>query len=83
METILAGKSVGLSELKANPGAVMRKAEEGPVAILNRNKPVGYVVSPATWEAVTEVLENQTLAEQAKVRIDDGLAPVKVLLTDL
>lgn len=37
METILAGKSVGLSELKANPGAVMRKAEGWPVAILNRN----------------------------------------------
>lgn len=35
------------------------------------------------WEAVTEMLENQTLAEQAKVRIDDGLTPVKVLLADL
>ncbi len=83
METILANKSVGLSELKANPAAVMRTAEQEPVAILNRNKPAGYVIGAAQWEAITEILENRELEELAKARLVDGQQPVKVSLDDL
>lgn len=83
METILAAKSVGLSELKANPGAVMRAAEDEPVAILNRNKPAGYVIGAAQWEAITELLENAELAQVANARLADGQQPVRVLLDEL
>ncbi len=83
METILAAKSVGLSELKANPAAVIRAAEDEPVAILNRNKPAGYVIGAAQWEAITEVLENTHLAQLVNARLNDGQKPVKVKLDDL
>ncbi|QNM95421.1 type II toxin-antitoxin system prevent-host-death family antitoxin [Chitinimonas koreensis] len=83
METILANRSVGLSELKANPAAVMRAAETEPVAILNRNKPAGYVIGTAAWEAIAERLDNLALAELAAARLADGQAPVKVTLDEL
>ncbi len=83
METILAGKSVGLSEFKANPAAVMRAAEDEPVAILNRNKPAGYVIGTAQWEAITELLENAELARIANARLADGQRAVRVTLDEL
>lgn len=83
METILAAKSVGLSEFKANPAAVMRAAEAEPVAILNRNKPAGYVIGAEQWEAITEALENAQLALLANARLNDGSQPVKVTLDEL
>jgi antitoxin StbD len=83
METILAAKSVGLSEFKANPAAVIRAAEDEPVAILNRNKPAGYVIGAAQWEAITEALENAQLAQVANARLNDGHRPVRVKIDEL
>lgn len=57
MHRILASKAVGISELKANPSAVLVAARTEPVAILNRNKPAGYIVSPEVWEALSPWLE--------------------------
>jgi mRNA-degrading endonuclease RelE of RelBE toxin-antitoxin system len=44
MEAIHAIQSVGISELKFNPTAVIENADGGAVAILNRNKPVAYLL---------------------------------------
>jgi len=41
MEEVLATSSVGISELKSNPTAVLEASGDKPLAILNRNKPVG------------------------------------------
>ena len=40
VEQVLADACVGISMLKANPAAVIAEAQERPVAVLNRNKPV-------------------------------------------
>jgi antitoxin StbD len=45
-----APSSVGISELKANPTAVLEASGNKPVAILNRNKPVGYMLTAGAWE---------------------------------
>ena len=55
-ETILANACVGISELKKNPSAVIAVAQEQQVAILNRNKPVAYLVSAQHWEDTTGLL---------------------------
>jgi antitoxin StbD len=47
MGKILAPTSVGLSELKANPTAVLEASGDQPVAILNGSKPVGYMLAAA------------------------------------
>ena len=42
---ILADISIGISELKKSPMAIIARGEGAPVAVLNRNKPVFYAVS--------------------------------------
>lgn len=69
MHPILASKVVGISELKSNPAA-----------ILNRNKPVGYIISPEVWETLSVHLDDLTLATE---RLNDGATPVKVSLDEL
>jgi antitoxin StbD len=63
---ILADACVGISELKKNPAAVIAAAREQQVAILNRNKPVAYVISPEVWEHICDVFED--LADEREVR---------------
>ena len=83
MHNILANKAVGISELKQNPAAILTAAAAEPVAILNRNKPAGYIISPEVWEALADRLEDIELAIIAKERLNDGEEPVKVSLDEL
>lgn len=83
MEQVFANQTVGISELKLNPSAVLLAAQTEPVAILNRNKPAGYLVNPQAWEAMLERLEDAELAATALARLTDGSKPVKVKLDAL
>ncbi|MRW93339.1 type II toxin-antitoxin system prevent-host-death family antitoxin [Duganella sp. FT80W] len=83
MDTILAPASVGISELKANPTAVLEAAGGQPVAILNRNKPVGYLLSAEAWAKIHELLEDQELVKIARARMADGKKPIRVTLDEL
>lgn len=78
METILARASIGISELKVNPTAAIEKAD-GPVAVLNRNKPIAYLVPAAIWEAIHEYLEDIDLVKIVRER--EGL-PMKIVDVD-
>jgi antitoxin StbD len=80
MERILARTSIGISELKLNPTAAIEHAV-GPVAVLNRNKPVAYLIPAVAWEAICEKLEDIELA--AIVRARSGEKAVSVKLEDL
>ena len=58
MEHLLTHKTVSLTELR-DPAKVLEKAGSTPVAVLNRNKVVGYfvpqaAVEPLEFEAATE-----------------------------
>ena len=79
MEPILASTSVGISELKANPSAVLESSADMPVAILNRNKPVGYLMSAKAWEAICDQLEDVELCRIADERLN-GSASGKLML---
>jgi antitoxin StbD len=77
MERILARASIGISELKVNPMAAIEQAD-GPVAILNRNKPVAYLIPAGEWEAICERLEDIELAELVRSRADEEVVSVKL-----
>lgn len=82
-ETILANACVGVSELKKNPSAVIAVAQEQQVAILNRNKPVAYLIAPHVWEYLDNLADLAAcdrLAEEALAEDDDE---VEVSLDDL
>jgi len=81
MEAILADQSVGISELKLNPNAVIEAAHGQAVAILNRNKPVAYLIPADAWEAILDRLDDIKLVQIVKER--EGQATVKVNINDL
>jgi antitoxin StbD len=52
MEHLLTNKTVSLTELR-DPAKVLEKAGSSPVAVLNRNKVVGYFVPAQAVEGIT------------------------------
>jgi antitoxin StbD len=53
----LAHAVVGVSDLKRNPTAVFESAKGRTVLILNHNRPVSYLVPPAKWEDLIDLVE--------------------------
>lgn len=78
---ILADVSAGISELKKNPMSVMEQGEGMPVAILNRNEPVFYVVPAGAYEELIDKLEDVELATIARAR--DKELEIEVSLNEL
>lgn len=72
---VLADACVSISNLKANPAAVVAEAQERQVAILNRNKPVAYMIAPHVWEYVCDLLAEQRLVREAEDALADGNDP--------
>ncbi|WP_297809488.1 type II toxin-antitoxin system prevent-host-death family antitoxin [uncultured Methylophaga sp.] len=65
---ILSSKTIGITELKRNPMAVVKQCD--PVAVLSRNKPVFYAIPAETYEAMLERLEDLELAAIVRARQD-------------
>jgi len=70
MHTLLAETSIGITELKKNPSAVIRNAGNAPVVILHHNRPSAYLVSVHRYEAMMDVLDDLALAEIVKERLN-------------
>jgi len=81
IEPILAPAGVSISDLKKNPSAVIEAAEGFPVAVLNRNVPVAYLIPAKAWEALMDRLEDIELAEIVRERANE--VGIKVNLEDL
>lgn len=70
---ILADVGVSISDLKRNPAAVVAAAKVQQVAILNRNRPVAYVISPEVWDHVLDVFADKKLIREAQeALLEDG-----------
>lgn len=52
MERLLTNKTVSLTEMR-DPAKVLEKAGSSPVAVLNRNKVVGYFVPAAAVDGIS------------------------------
>lgn len=81
MQSVLADKAVSVSELKKNPSAVLSGAQGGPVAVLNHNRVMGYMVPADVFEAMMERLDDLELAEIVRARSQE--TPISVNLDDL
>ena len=80
-QTILAKKTVSMTDLRRNPSEVIEVAASSPVAILNHNKPAAYLISAAAYEDILDQLEDAALTKLVKTRA--GGPTVKVKLEDL
>ena len=81
MQNLLASTAVSVSELKKNPSAVLAESGGEPVAVLNHNKVMGYMVPAELFESILERLEDLELAEIARSRL--GEKGISVSLDDL
>lgn len=80
---ILAEVYVGLDGLAENPKAVIRTAKFRQVAILDGGRPVAYVISPAVWEYLTDLVEDEQLAKLARRRLAEDEETITVTLEEL
>jgi antitoxin StbD len=80
---VLADLGVSISDLKRNPAAVIAAAREQQVAILNRNRPVAYVVAPDVWEYLLDLIEDRKLVALAQAELATPDEEVEVSLDEL
>jgi antitoxin StbD len=76
VQPVEADYAVSVSELKKSPSAVLNDAKGMPVAVLNHNRVMAYMVPADTYEAILERLDDLTLAEIIKSRADEIGEPV-------
>jgi len=81
MQRVEAEVAVSISDLKQSPKRVFDEAAGAPIAILNHNRVMAYMVPAETFEAMMELLDDVKLAEIVKQRSDE--VPVPVALDDL
>ena len=78
MERVLAIRSVSITEFKRNPSAVLKKACAEPVAVLNRNRPMAYLLAPHFYNALTAPAE-----AACKAAIQEGIDSGPAISADL
>jgi len=83
MEAILADVAVSMSESKKNPAAVLREANNRPVAVLNHNRPAFYMVEPHLFEAMLEELADQDLYSKAASRLAEKAQAIGMGIDDI
>ncbi len=69
MDALLAEASIGITELKKNPSAVIRNAGDAPVVILHHNRPTAYLVPVRRYEAMMDMLDERVLTAVIKGRL--------------
>jgi antitoxin StbD len=75
--------TTSISALKSNPAMIVAAAAESPVAVLNRNNAVAYLVSPEFVEMAYEALEELLDMELLEERMKEKDQAVQVSLDDL
>nr|WP_103897445.1 type II toxin-antitoxin system Phd/YefM family antitoxin [Rickettsia fournieri] len=65
MEHIYANLAVSISEFKKSPTTLLDKASGEPVALLNHNKPIAYLIPAELYEQIIEALDDKYLLELA------------------
>ncbi|MFA6921805.1 MAG: type II toxin-antitoxin system Phd/YefM family antitoxin, partial [Gallionella sp.] len=85
MNVIHAGISIGVTELRDSPTRILKLAEDEnqAVAILNHNKPAGYIVSPRMMEAMLDSIADRIAENRAKDRISSLSKARRVKLDEL
>lgn len=83
METIFADVTVSMSEFKKNPAAVLREADNRPVAVLNHNKAAFYMVEPALFQAMLDELADQELHRKVLARMGERAQAVEANIDEI
>ena len=83
MKQILSSCSASISELKKNPTALLNEAEGSPIAILNHNIPVAYLIPAETYEWLMDKLEDAELTQIVTDRAHEKKRAIEINIDDL
>jgi len=83
MKQVLSSCSASISELKKNPTALLNEAEGSPIAILNHNVPVAYLIPAETYEWLMDKLEDSELAQIITDRANEKGKEIEVDIDEL
>lgn len=73
-QRVEADVAVSVTDLKRNPAKIVGMAQSQAVAILNHNRVVGYVISPAVWEYVQELHDDAKIVDMLEgLKPEDGI----------
>lgn len=78
MDTILADRTVSMSDFKKNPAAVLRQAKQRPVVVLSHNRPAFYMLKPSLFEAIMEELADHDLQAKVAARLAEKARAIEV-----
>ena len=81
MQRLAAQIAVSVSDLKKSPSAILDGSGGEPVAVLNHNRVMAYMVPAATYEAMLDRLDDQALIETIRARADEK--PVRISFDEL
>ncbi|KOE70044.1 stability protein StbD [Aggregatibacter actinomycetemcomitans] len=79
---ILTQQAASITDLKRDPMGIAYASQDGAVAILNRNQPAFYCVTPALFEYFQNLVEDAELGRIAEERLAT-LDPIEVSIDDL
>lgn len=65
LHQILADQVTSITDLKRNPMGVIQESESGIVAILNRNQPAFYCITPELFSHMKELIKDLELGRMA------------------
>lgn len=72
LHQILAEQATSITDLKRNPMGLIQESESGIVAILNRNQPAFYCITPELFSYIQELIEDFELGKIAQERMKEG-----------
>lgn len=81
MQNIFSEAAVSISELKKTPSRILAEAACAPVALLDQDRVMAYMVPAELYEQILERLDDFELAASAKARAAEK--SIRVSLEDL
>ena len=78
LQRVGADYAVSVSDLKKSPSAILGGSNGMPVAVLNHNRIMAYMVPADTYEAMLERLDDLDLADIIKARSEETPVPVEL-----
>ena len=77
MQSVRANQAVSITKLKKNPSKLIENAAGEPIAILNANTVLAYLVPSATYKKILDMLGDYKLEDIVHKRLNDGSKPIR------
>ena len=78
MDNVLSNIAVSVTELKRNFAGILKQADDGPIAVLNHNRPEAYLLPASHYERLMEHLEDLEDAQLVRERANGPFVEVNI-----